>query len=128
MAREVLVIHRCNLCREVIESEDDIRSVVFIVDGVGHELELCPSDFNRFSEAVREFSAVSEPYTPRANGKSSDRRSPETNRTSALAEGLDPNEVRAWARDNGFEVNDVGRIKQEVIVAYRDAHPSVSPV
>jgi len=30
--------------------------------------------------------------------------------------------VRAWARENGFQVNDTGRMPDEVHVAYRVAH------
>lgn len=129
MAKEVLVLTRCNLCRSAIENDNDVRSVVFIVDGVGHQLDLCPNDFKGFSDAVREFSSVSEPYQPpRAKG-SSNGKSSETNRTSALAEGLDPEAVREWARANGFEnVSDVGRIRQEILLAYREANPAVAPV
>lgn len=32
-------------------------------------------------------------------------------------------EVRAWARRNGIEVNDRGRLRSEVVQAYLDAHP-----
>ncbi|WP_155375432.1 Lsr2 family DNA-binding protein [Catellatospora vulcania] len=31
-------------------------------------------------------------------------------------------EVRAWARDNGIEVNARGRLRTDVVQAYRDAH------
>ena len=32
------------------------------------------------------------------------------------------NEIRAWARENGFEVSDRGRVRDEVRTAYEAAH------
>ncbi|MGI6797886.1 Lsr2 family DNA-binding protein [Gordonia sihwensis] len=31
-------------------------------------------------------------------------------------------QIRKWARENGFEVSDIGRISQEILDAYEDAH------
>jgi uncharacterized protein YhaN len=36
--------------------------------------------------------------------------------------GVDPSMVRAWARENGYEVGERGRIPVQVIEAYNDAH------
>lgn len=33
-------------------------------------------------------------------------------------EGVDPKEVRIWAKENGIEVNERGRVPQDVIDAY----------
>jgi hypothetical protein len=30
--------------------------------------------------------------------------------------------VRAWARENGYQVSDRGRVSSEVIAAYEKAH------
>jgi hypothetical protein len=32
--------------------------------------------------------------------------------------------IRAWARDNGYEIGDRGRIHREIMDAYEKAHPS----
>jgi hypothetical protein len=37
-------------------------------------------------------------------------------------------EVRAWARENGHQVPDIGRLRGTVVAAYRDAHQSVAGV
>jgi hypothetical protein len=31
--------------------------------------------------------------------------------------------IRAWAAENGFQVSERGRLHQEIIEAYRSAHP-----
>ena len=36
--------------------------------------------------------------------------------------GVDPARIREWARDNGYEVGDRGRIAQDVQQAYHEAH------
>lgn len=41
-------------------------------------------------------------------------------RSKSKRAGFDPNEVRAWARENGYEVADRGRIKREILDAYQD--------
>jgi nucleoid-associated protein Lsr2 len=34
----------------------------------------------------------------------------------------DLSDVRSWARENGFQVSDRGRVSSEVIAAYEKAH------
>jgi uncharacterized protein YhaN len=51
-----------------------------------------------------ETAAVAEPRQPRSGA------------------GVDPSMVRAWARENGYEVGERGRIPVQVIEAYNDAH------
>lgn len=43
-------------------------------------------------------------------------------KAAASPHGEDRSEVRAWARENGFEVSDRGRISPEVQAAYDKAH------
>lgn len=40
--------------------------------------------------------------------------------TARPSSDLDLNEVRLWARENGYEVADRGRIKEEIKEAYRN--------
>jgi len=37
------------------------------------------------------------------------------------ASDVDPSEVRAWAEENGYEVSPRGRIKSEIVEAYKAA-------
>ncbi|OLR93563.1 Lsr2 family DNA-binding protein [Actinokineospora bangkokensis] len=36
---------------------------------------------------------------------------------------VSPAEMRAWARTNGYEVSDRGRVPADVVAAYKEAHP-----
>ena len=40
---------------------------------------------------------------------------------------VDPSEVRTWARANGYEIGDRGRIRAEIIEAYLQAMGSIDP-
>ena len=40
----------------------------------------------------------------------------------AIVSGPSPADIRAWARDNGFNVPDRGRVSSEVREAYAAAH------
>jgi len=42
---------------------------------------------------------------------------------SAIAQAASPAQVRAWARQNGWEVGVRGRLQGEVLDAYSAAHP-----
>ena len=42
--------------------------------------------------------------------------------TTTPAPKDDPKQIREWARANGIEVSEKGKIKQEVKDRYRDAH------
>ena len=80
-----------------------MRHVEFALDGVNYVLDLSPA-----SEA--EFRKVLSPWVENATRVS---RSP---RKSAPRRDL--NEVRVWARANGFEVSDRGRVPKKVLDAY----------
>lgn len=42
----------------------------------------------------------------------------------AASNGASSAQVRAWARKNGYQVADKGRIPAHVLTAYQQAHPS----
>ena len=43
-------------------------------------------------------------------------------RALLLATWHDLSDVRSWARENGYQVSDRGRVSSEVIAAYEKAH------
>lgn len=65
---------------------------------------------------------VADTTTPRSTST----RTTSTSRSSGLGEGRSKEEkdvVRAWGKANSYDVKEVGRIKDEVYVAYDAAHP-----
>ncbi len=48
-------------------------------------------------------------------------------RSGAVRSTSELNEIRSWARANGFEVASLGRIREEVVTAYENRETSNAP-
>jgi hypothetical protein len=92
------------------------ETVSFALDGVGYEIDLSSSN----AESLRETLAGWIGHARRVGGRSTARRS--APRAKAAAAKPDLAAVRAWARDNGFQVSDRGRVATEVLQAYDRAN------
>ncbi|TLM73135.1 Lsr2 family protein [Pseudarthrobacter sp. NamB4] len=99
--------------RTVIELIDDLdgseatETVRFALDGIEYEIDLADqkarelrSELERFVEAARRESARDAPTVRR------------------LPPAVDTKAVRAWAAENGVEVNPRGRIREDVVQTY----------
>ncbi|MDQ1288794.1 MAG: hypothetical protein QG622_2360 [Actinomycetota bacterium] len=112
MAQKVQVI----LVDDVDGGEAD-ETVSFALDGVSYEIDVSSAN----AEAIREALATWVEHARRVGGRSSARgRSGAKSRPAS--ERTDLSDVRAWARENGFQVSDRGRVSSEVRAAYEAAH------
>ena len=97
--------------RVVIDLLDDIdgsanaQTITFGIDGRVYEIELAPKNETRLRKALA-------PFIESAREKRSRRR---------RTKHGDPAEVRAWAAENGVEVNTHGRVPQAVTEQYERA-------
>jgi Lsr2 len=110
--------------RVQIVLEDDLdggtaaETVTFGLDGVNYEIDL--SDKN--ADKLRDEFATWIGHARRSGGRrSTGRRAPSSGSGSASRRG-DLSAVRAWARQNGHQVSDRGRIPASVQAAYDKAH------
>jgi hypothetical protein len=129
MARTVKVMVTCDLCDTPVDENAPDITHRFGFDGKDYELDLCAKHGSEFVSTMwswREKATVvslqttagppKAPKAPRANtpGRNAGKRSvPE--RKAEL------DRVREWARNNGFDVGDRGRIADNVVAAYRQA-------
>ncbi len=94
-----------------IDQTDAEETVAFGLDGKEYAIDLNKKN----AKALRDSLA---PYVAHARSVSGRRKG-----SSAKASGgTAPAEIRAWARDNGFNVPDRGRVAAEVREAYAAAH------
>jgi hypothetical protein len=84
------------------------ETVSFALDGKDYEIDLSAKNAAKLRDAVA-------PYLGHARKAASRRR-------GRGASGPSPADIRAWARDNGFNVPDRGRVSSEVREAYVAAH------
>jgi hypothetical protein len=127
MTKRVVVFADCNACD--VPNTEGVETIAFsfAVDNVGYTMDLCNTHAEQYRQAI-------EPWRARADvgaapGKKSSAGGPSFGSppqggpsTSATGEGLDPKQVREWARSNGYDVPEVGRLNQDIIAAYKSAH------
>lgn len=113
MAQKVQVI----LVDDVDGGEAD-ETVSFALDGVSYEIDLSEGNAESLREALAEWIG----HARRVGGRSSGRRSAAKVKAASAPAKADLAAVRSWARDNGYQVSDRGRVSSEVLAAYEAAH------
>lgn len=101
--------------------EDDLdgseadETVTFALDGVSYEIDLNAKN----AAALRDSLAQYVGHARRASGRRPAGRAATASRGTGKRDLAD---VREWARSNGHQVSDRGRISAEVQAAYDKAH------
>jgi hypothetical protein len=86
------------------------ETVSFALDGKEYEIDLSSKNAGKLRDAIA-------PYVGHARKAAGRRRG-----RSGSGSGPSPADIRAWARENGFDVPDRGRVSTEVREAYLAAH------
>jgi hypothetical protein len=100
-------------------SEDDVRTVRFALDKINYEIDLSAANDTRLRDALARFvNAATEVKNKPAPGRG---------RKTAAAAGTRPDKeqaqaIREWARANGYQVSERGRISVTIQEAFAAAH------
>ncbi|EID54760.1 histone-like nucleoid-structuring protein Lsr2 [Saccharomonospora xinjiangensis] len=111
MAQKVLV----SLVDDLDGSEAE-ETVEFGLDGVNYEIDLSAENAEELRDALAQYVE----HARRAGGRkrTSGKSAVKAPARSAAVDREQNQAIRAWARKNGFEVSDRGRIPSEVVEAY----------
>ncbi|GAA1351989.1 Lsr2 family protein [Falsarthrobacter nasiphocae] len=112
MAQKVQIILEDDLSGGAAE-----ETVRFALDGVEYQIDLNTENAEKLREALKPFISVAMKTNTRG------RRSPGRSGAAASRSGHTA-KVRAWAKEQGFNVSDRGRIHQEIFDKYAAAHNS----
>jgi Lsr2 len=115
MARKVQVI----LSDDLDENLPADETVSFALDGTSYEIDLAEKNAKEMREAFSRYVSAA-----RKVGRSSGRASG-GGRSRATGGRMDREQagaIREWARRNGHQVSDRGRIPASVVEAYESAH------
>ena len=96
-----------------LDGTDADETVVFGIDGTDYEIDLSTANAGKLRDAL----AVYVGHGRRTGG----RRKRAAGRPAAKSAAT-PAEIREWARNNGWDVPDRGRVASEVREAYESAH------
>jgi hypothetical protein len=100
-----------------LDGSDAAETVTFAVDGVSYEIDLNEKNARDLREAFAPWIG----HARRAGGrKTTSKRSGGSG--SGSASGSEAGKIREWARENGFQVSERGRVSAEVREAYAKAH------
>jgi nucleoid-associated protein Lsr2 len=99
-------------------ASDDITTVTFGLDGANYEIDLTANNAAKLRNQLDDFVT----HARRTGGRVERGTSPKTAAPTANREQT--RAVRKWARQNGYELSNRGRIPSNVIEAFEAAHTS----
>ncbi|HET8605344.1 MAG TPA: Lsr2 family protein [Marmoricola sp.] len=97
-----------------IDGNDADETVSFALDGKEYEIDLNSTNAQKLRDALAPYVG----HARRATGGRSNGRA----RRARGESGVSAAEIREWARENGWDVPERGRVSAEVREAYAAAH------
>jgi hypothetical protein len=101
-----------------LDGSDAVESVAFALDGVDYEIDLNEQHASELRNAL----AVYIGHGRRTGGRRRTSAGGSKRSASSSSGGPSAAEIRAWARENGYDVPERGRVSADVREAYAAAH------
>jgi hypothetical protein len=96
-----------------LDGSDAVETLTFALDGAEYEIDLSAKNAASLRDALAKYVAAGR----KSRAGSKRRPQARSGRSGSTASG-----IRAWARANGWEVSERGRVSAEVKAAYDAAH------
>lgn len=108
-----MVVQRVNiLLVDDVDGTEAVETVSFGLDGTAYEMDLNEEHAAQLRDTLSKY--VANARKVRTSTARSTKRSASNGPTST--------QVRQWARENGYEVSDRGRVHADIRAAYEAAH------
>lgn len=121
MARTTKTIYTCDL-HEGEGVTEGVEEISFSLDGTSYELDACPEHRDQMREDFALY-VGSARRSGRGGGSSPRRASRGSSRPAGGSSDREQvQQIREWARANGHQVSERGRLSASVLEAYRAAH------
>lgn len=108
---------RTILVDDLDDSEEMVTTTTIALDGKAYEIDLSEKNRSKLQKAL-------EPYIKKARMTGS--RTVQKSGSKKKASRTDLPEVRAWAKEQGYEVAERGRVPKDVRDAYDARHRGVA--
>jgi hypothetical protein len=106
-----------------IDGSDAVGTVTFSLDNRAYEIDLSDENSdNKLREALAPFIEHGRKAGGRSGGRGRTRGQAPMTETGARSNREETHAIREWARQNGHEVSDRGRISKSVMEAYKAAN------
>lgn len=121
MVKRSSVVLTCDLPHGTPVSEG-VVTVEFGYDGTTYDVELCPVHVEEYRTWMQKYlgNAAPKPTLLGKRPSAGHRLSPSV--SSGVTGAADTAAVRAWAREQGYQVNERGRISADIVSAYQALH------
>jgi len=117
MAQKVVTLYTDDLTGE---ESTEIDTYTILINGAGVEIDLTPDSHDTLLEVLSPFLHAQGARRVRDSSAGGSRRT--RGRAAPSAKRDDSAAIRAWAKEQGYEVNDRGRVSATVRAAYEKAH------
>ena len=104
------------LVDDIDGSTDDVLTCAFGLGDTSFEIDLNAAHREELESVLAKFVAAARPVGGRRAARG---RRPES---AGRVDRDHSHEIRQWAKDNGFEVSERGRISKSIVEAYQSAH------
>ncbi|MEU5435422.1 Lsr2 family protein [Streptomyces sp. NPDC020719] len=108
MAQKIVTVYIDDLTGEETQ---EASTHVLVLDGVAYEMDLAPESYDQLLEALARFTKAGRRIKGGGRGRSA-LRGPGGNGNQNTAE------VRRWAKEQGYAVNDRGRVPADIREAF----------
>jgi hypothetical protein len=110
-----------------VDGGEASETVSFSLDGVSYEIDVSESNATALRDALAPWVGHARRVGGRSGGSGGGRARSGSSGGSGSGRSRgnskhDLSDVRSWARENGFQVSDRGRVSSEVIAAYEKSH------
>lgn len=100
-----------------IDGSAATETIQFELDGVSYEIDLSEDNAVDFRDSLAQYIE----YARVTKGGKRAAPRPAAPAPAASSDREESQAIRAWARENGFEISDRGRIPNDVVDAYQQA-------
>lgn len=116
MAQRVQVLLVCDLHDDEVAGDE---TVAFSLDGAAYEIDLCAAHADELRDVIAPYIGAARRAGGRAGGSRRGRGRASSGGGGSRGSSAD---VREWARSQGYEVSERGRIPASIQQAYNAAH------
>lgn len=120
-----MAIETITRIKDDLDGTEDATTITFAFQGTNYEIDLAEKNAARFEKALTPFIEASRRVrsTP-GRGYGAPARARAQTRASEL--GYSTEAIREWARSQGKEVSDRGRIANDIVEEYHEAQTKVT--
>ena len=104
-----------------LDGSDAVGTVTFSLDNRSYEIDLSDENTDKLHDALAPFIEHGRKAGGRSGGRGRTRGQAAMTDTPARSKREETHAIREWARQNGHQLSDRGRIPKSVIEAYQAA-------